>query len=274
MRPQTTTSSFAPSRRASRLAGRLKFAYECLVLYVALPLFGLLCLSWSLIATILYPLLPKTIGRRVGQFGIMAIFRWFVFVLKTSGIVHCDLSALDELRDERSLIIAPNHPCLLDVVLLTSRLPNVVCIMRADIWNNIFLGGGARLAGYIRNDSPTRMVRAAAAAVRSGDQLLIFPEGTRTQQAPINRFKGGFALIAKAAGVPVQTVFLETNSSFLSKGWPLFKKPSFPLIYRARLGERWEAGDEVKPFVAKLENYYKKTLGPSGACKWSEHQNQ
>ena len=98
--------------------------------------------------------------------------------------------------------------------------------MKAKIWDNPVLGGGARLAGYIRNDSPRGMVRQAASELRAGHSLLVFPEGTRTRSRPVNRFKGGFALIAKRAGAPVQTVFIETDSPFLGKGWPAFKRPA------------------------------------------------
>ena len=45
---------------------------------------------------------------------------------------------------------------------------------------NIFLGGGARLARYIRNDVGRGMVRDAVADLRDGNQLVLFPEGTRT----------------------------------------------------------------------------------------------
>lgn len=262
MRPDTTTSYLPASR--GPLAW-LMLAYEHFVLCSGFLLFGLVCLTWSLVATLLYPLLPRRIGAPLGQFVIMAVFRLFLLGLRASGIVKCDLTALDALRDERALIIAPNHPSLLDVVLLTSRLPRVVCIMKAEIWDNPFLGGGARLAGYIRNDSPGNMVSQAADATRAGSQLLVFPEGTRTVREPVNAFKGGFALIAKKAGAPVQTVFIESNSPFLSKGWPLFKKPAFPLTYRASLGRRFEVHGDTQDFVAQLESYYCRSLSQGGA---------
>jgi 1-acyl-sn-glycerol-3-phosphate acyltransferase len=247
----------------------LRLAYEYFVLYAGLLFFSLLCLGWSLLASLLALLLPRRIGVPLGQRVIMAGFRGFIFVLNASGIVKCDLRSLDVLRHERSLIIAPNHPALIDVVLVASRLPHIVCIMKADIWDNPLLGGGARLAGYIRNDSPASMVRLAAAAARNGSQLLVFPEGTRTLQSPINEFKGGFGLIAKTAGVPIQTVFIETNSPFLGKGWPLLKKPDFPLIYRARLGQRFEVQGNVKTFVAELEGYYRQQLDAQQHCQSS-----
>lgn len=262
MRPITTVTWPASSRRVNRVLTWLKHPYEYMVFYGGLLLFGLSAVIWSVAATVSYLLLPRRLGAPLGQFTIMAIFRGFLFVLQASGIVKCDLSALDALRQERSLIIAPNHPSLLDVVLVVSRLPNVVCITKGEIWDNLFLGAGARLAAYIRNDSPLGMIRLGAAEVRAGRQLLVFPEGTRTQRKPVNHFKGGFALIAKTTRVPVQTVFIETNSLFLSKGWPLFRKPAFPLIYRATLGQRFEVADDVKTFVADLECYFQKTLTP------------
>jgi 1-acyl-sn-glycerol-3-phosphate acyltransferase len=86
-----------------------------------------------------------------------------------------DFSALDALRGEAPLVIAPNHPTMLDAILLISRLPRVVCITKASLWDNAFLGGGIRLAGYVRNDLPLPMIRRAAAAVAAGSHLLIFP---------------------------------------------------------------------------------------------------
>jgi len=235
----------------------LKRLYEYFVLYAGLLLFALICLVWSLIATVLGPILPRRFGEPLGRFAIMAGFRFYIEMLRLSGIVKLDLSALDALRHERALIIAPNHPSMIDVVLIASRLPNLVCIMKASIWDNLLLGGGARLAGYIRNDAPVNMVRLAADEVRKGTPLLIFPEGTRTVTSPVNDFKAGYGLIAKKAGAPIQTVFIDTNSRFLGKGWPLFKLPEFPLHYRIELGERFHAEDEVKPLITRMEEYYR-----------------
>jgi 1-acyl-sn-glycerol-3-phosphate acyltransferase len=265
MRPTTTASWPASSRRANKVLTWLKLPYEYLVLYGGLSLFASSIFMWSAVAAVLCPLLPRRLGSRLGRFTIMALFRAFIGVLQASGIFKFDLSALDSLRDEHALIIAPNHPSLLDAVLVVSRLPQVVCIMKAEIWDNLILGGGARFAEYIRDDRPYAMVRSAVAAVSAGNQLLIFPEGTRTRQKAGHRFKGGFALIAKTAGVPVQTVFIETNSPFLGKGWPLYRKPSFPLIYRVRLGRRFEVEGNIKAVVADFERYYHEmqVAGPS-----------
>ena len=229
--------------------------------YGVFAVFAASCLIWSLPAGLLYHVLPRRAGARLGQFAIMAGFRWFVGVMKATGALRCDLTPLDALRDAGPLIIAPNHPSLLDVVLIVSRLPRVVCIAKPAIWDNPLLGGGARLAAYVRNDAPHTLVRRAAETVAQGRQLLVFPEGTRTADPPVDRFKGGFALVARRAGAPVQTVFLESDTSFLGKGRPLFERPRAPIVYRVRLGRRFEVRGDAQAFADELEAYFRAELG-------------
>ena len=237
-----------------------RLAYEYLVFYLGSVYFGTGCVLVSLVSAALHPLVPDELGARLGRWMTGLHFRGFLALLRASRLVRIDLAALDDVRGERSIILAPNHPSLLDAVLIISRLPQTACIMKADIWDSFFLGGGARLSGYIRNDSPINLVRLSTKELRAGHQLLVFPEGTRTRTHPINSFKGGFALMAKKSGAEVQTIFIETNSPFLSKGWPTLKKPEFPLIYRVRLGKRFRVTGDVKAVVAELESYYRQEL--------------
>lgn len=237
--------------------------YEYFWLYFGLIYFGIATITCTVVCTALYPLLSQKIGMQLGRAIIGMLFRSLLAMLRASGVVKLDLTALDELRKDKGVIIAANHPSILDAGLIISRVPDVACIMKAAIWNSIILGGGvARLARYIRNDSPRKMIRRATEELRSGQRLLVFPEGTRTRHKPINSFKGGFALIAKQSAAPLQTVFIETNSSFLCKGWPILKKPRMPLVYRVRLGKRFQFSGDTRAFIAELERYYQQTLGP------------
>lgn len=244
------------------VATGLRSLYEYFVLFGSLAIFGVLALMYAVLGGVLYPLLPRRFGARLGRLIMTCLTRAFIGIIKSSGIVKCELSALDTLSEDRAIVIALNHPSLIDTVLVGSRLTNIVCIMKADIQDNILFGGGARLAGYICNDSPGNMVRAAIAELKLGSQLLVFPEGTRTTEQPVNEFKRAFALIAHKADAPVQTVFIETNTQFLGKDWPLFKKPQFPLTYRVTLGKRFEVSDDTKSFVVDLENYFREQLAP------------
>jgi 1-acyl-sn-glycerol-3-phosphate acyltransferase len=260
MRLSTPAPSTAASPRFHRICALIRLPYEYFVLYGGLLLFTAFFFTWSAAATLIYPLLPRSVGTRFGRYVVMLMFRSYLAVLKATGLFRFELGALDALRGEGALIIAPNHPSLIDAVLIGSRLPRIVCIMKAGIQDNPILGGGARLAAYIRDDLPLNMIRSATFALRGGNQLLMFPEGTRTRPYMRCLFKGGYALIAKTARVPVQTVIIETNSMFLGKDWPLFRKPTFPVVYRARLGRRFEVDGDVKVAVAEMQRYHRDAL--------------
>ena len=230
--------------------------YEYLVVYLGVTWLGILCLAWTPIALIIYPLLPERWGRSLGRYAIMAVFQLYLASLSASRRFSFDLEALDVLRSEPSLILAPNHPSLLDAVMVMSRLPNVACVLKADLMNNIFLGAGARLARYIRNEPLRRMVQLATQDFDCGSHLLLFPEGTRTTSSPVNPLKGSIGLIAHKAQVPVQTILIETDSQYLSKGWSLFRKPPMPIHYRVRLGRRFDPPQHTQRFMAELEHYF------------------
>ncbi|MDJ0389527.1 lysophospholipid acyltransferase family protein [Roseomonas sp. E05] len=238
--------------------------------YGLLLLFAVMCLLWSLPAALLHRLLPASAGRPLGQWGISRGFRLFLGAMRLTGVLRCDLSALDALRGERGLIITPNHPSMLDAVLVTSRLPRVVCITKASLWDNPLLGGGVRLAGYVRNDATQRMIRDAAAALQEGRQLLIFPEATRSPPgagedaglvtpAP-GPFSRSFAVIARRAGAPVQTVVIESETPYLRKGWPVLRRPPLPLRCRVRLGPRFLPDGRAEELCGAVECCLRQSL--------------
>ncbi|MEO8408725.1 MAG: lysophospholipid acyltransferase family protein [Oxalobacteraceae bacterium] len=235
-------------------------AYDYLVCCVGLVWVGLLLLLWSLLALVLYPLLPVRLARALGRRAIMTVFRLTLAALTLSGRFHFDLRELDALRNDKPLIIAANHPSLWDVVLIASRLPDVACIMKADILSNIFLGGGARLARYISNASPRKMVVLAVQDLQCGSHLLLFPEGTRTVRRPIGPLRASIGVIAQRAKAPVQTVLIETDSPFLRKDWPLFKKPRLPMTYRVRVGKRFPPPENSAALMAELSRYFASQL--------------
>ena len=231
-------------------------------LYIGLSYLGLICLLWGAPAIVLHPLLPRRLGRPLGRRAAAVGFTSYLIFLRLIGACRFDLSGLDALRNEREgLILAPNHPGLLDAVMVLSKFPDVACIMKSTLMDNLFLGGGARLAGYIRNEPPLRMIRQAVQELRGGSHLLIFPEGTRTVRPPINPCRSSIGLIAARAKAPVQTLLIEADVPFLSKGWPLFRCPqAWPVTFRISLGKRFAPPADPVQFGVELEHYFTAAL--------------
>lgn len=237
-------------------------------MYVSLVVFALVCLTWTLVALPLYLVLPRGRGTRIGRAGIQHGFAFYAFWLRLLRVYDLDLKSIDTLAGQGPMILAANHPSVIDAILMVTRHPNVVCIMKSTIMNNVLLGAGARLAGYIRNDPPRRMVREAIEALGQGAVVLIFPEATRTLEFPVNPFLASVGLIAKLAQAPVQTLLVETDSPYLSKGWGLFRIVPLPIRYRVRLGTRFPAPEDARAFDRDLEAYYRDALATAPQARW------
>jgi 1-acyl-sn-glycerol-3-phosphate acyltransferase len=240
----------------------LRRLVQSVIFYVLLLHLAMMSLTWNFIAFVLYPLLPRANGQLVGRAAIASVYRGFWTCAQALGLMHIDYKSLDALRNDAGLIIAANHPSMLDALLVVARVPRGICIMRAGLMRNPFLGAGARLARYIRNDPPRGMIRSAVTNLRAGGQLVLFPEGTRTVDKPINPFRPGMTLIAHLAQVPIQTVIIESQSPYLGKGWPIWRTPEFPVVFSARLGERFAPEADHQALLKRIEAYFAEELRP------------
>jgi 1-acyl-sn-glycerol-3-phosphate acyltransferase len=235
------------------------------MLQLQLLLLGVISLAWNLAASVLYWVLPRATGRRIGRAAIAYGYRGYWAAIRPLGMLRLDADVLDTLRDEPGLLIVANHPSLLDAMMVVARLPRSACVMKSSLMRNPFLAAGALLARYIPNDSAHVMIRRAVADLRAGGQLVMFPEGTRTTRAPLNAFQPGFALIAKHAQAPVQTLFIDTTSPYLGKGWPLWRLPPLPIVFSVRLGRRFEPRADHRELMREVEACFVAGVAPPGA---------
>ena len=234
--------------------------FQVVLFYVLLLHLGAMSLTWNMVCMLLYPFLTRDQGVVVGRAAISSVYRGFWACAQWLRLMRIDYKALDVLDKDAGLIIAANHPSMLDAMLVVARVPRGICIMRSSLMRNPFLGAGARLARYIRNDPPRGMIRSCVANLKAGGQLVLFPEGTRTVHPPINPFRPGITLIAQMAHVPIQTVLIEAQSPYLGKGWPIWRTPQFPVVIRVRLGRRFEAGSDHAGLLRELEQYFASEL--------------
>lgn len=206
------------------------------------------------------------IPNSTGQDLIRQLFaNWIRFSIRI-GIIELTLPDEERLRAIRGTILAPNHPSILDAVFLLSIVPRTVCVMRANLTSDIFLGGAARLAGYVPNDRGSALVRHGVEKIVAGENLLIFPEGTRTRNEELNPFKHGFALVATKTGAPIQTIFIEREGRYLSKGVSFFTYSPPPYRFRIHLGEvvRPAADESAHALSERLERYFRERLENTG----------
>jgi 1-acyl-sn-glycerol-3-phosphate acyltransferase len=242
------------SLRAAALGG-----YAYIAMCIGLGSLALICLL-SLPFALVFLCLPAALRVPWSRWMISTSFAFYLWLLKRLCFVELDHLALQSLKGADPVIVAANHPSLLDAVILLSCLPNGVCVMKAQLQNNLLFGPFARLSGYINNTDPMKLIKQSCDELAGGAQLLIFPEGTRTLEFPVNSFGKTTAMIACRSGVPVQTVFIKFSSPYLGKKWPLLQKPRLPLSIHVSLGEKFSPTSNAVALTQQLEAYYRQHL--------------
>ena len=149
-------------------------------------------------------------------------FEIFIWVVKLLGLVARLLIGLRtsgrELLPLRGpLIVAPNHQTVLDGFLVCSQLPvrllrSIFIVGAPEYFATPLLSWLARSANLIPVDPDANLVgalRLAATGLRDGRVLLLFPEGERTLDGEVVRFRRGAAVLASRLRVPIVPVAID-----------------------------------------------------------------
>ena len=99
---------------------------------------------------------PELATRRCRRL-IQLSFQGFVGFITVMGVFTWSASKRELLARPGQLIVA-NHPTLLDIVFLIAMIPNATCIVKSELYRNIFTRGPVSRAGYVANDTPEKLV--------------------------------------------------------------------------------------------------------------------
>jgi 1-acyl-sn-glycerol-3-phosphate acyltransferase len=181
-------------------------------------------------------------------------------------LVHCEFDGFEDSAAWKGSIVCANHPSILDAICFFWKIPGIGCVVGANPWSNPLLSLPARLADFVPRDPALRMLKECRQRLLRGENILLFPEGTRTTRGALNPFHDGPALLAVKAHAPIRTVFIETNSLFLGKGYSFFKPTAEPIVFRFSVGEIFRPGsaETARDLARRLESYYRQNLGRDG----------
>lgn len=220
---------------------RLDYLWRLLGTGLSFALFGI---GGLVLATSVFPAINLCITdpvRRVAlaQRTVHRAFRVFVRFMVVMGVIRLDASGVQTLRDDRGVLIAANHPSLLDVVLLMSLMDRAQCVVKHQIWNNPFMRGVVKAANYVRNDDdPEKLVADCSRLLAEGNNLIIFPEGSRTVTGRPLHLQRGLANIAVRSGSSIRIATITCVPPSLRKGEKWYRIPSSPSTFTIRVHER------------------------------------
>jgi 1-acyl-sn-glycerol-3-phosphate acyltransferase len=153
-------------------------------------------------------------------------FRFFIGLMRSLRIFHFEFSAEAQLKHCQGQIIIANHPSLIDVVALIAMTPNADCVVKAQLFRNPFMRGVITSTGYISNSDPDKLLDDCAASLRAGNNLIIFPEGTRSTPGQPLQFQRGAANIALRSGRGYLALSICCQPSTLTKQEQWYNVPA------------------------------------------------
>jgi 1-acyl-sn-glycerol-3-phosphate acyltransferase len=180
--------------------------------------FFVLFVAAVMMATLFLVSLPVMFVTRSGDLPIWLARRvWSPLGLWCAG-ARLELSPLPALGDG-PVIFASNHESALDIWALFIGIPRLIrFIAKQELFELPVFGWYMRIGGHVPVDRSNRAhavssLRRAAALVRGGTSVIVFPEGTRSRTGRIQAFKKGPFVVAKEAGVPVVPVAISGSGA-------------------------------------------------------------
>lgn len=211
-----------------KMLRRLERGWRVIAKTVSFAVFGAGSLLIAAVVSPVCRLWPGTRERKVDRIR-MAIhhsFRFFIWFMESLRVIEkVRFTGLERLRTGGPYLIIANHPTLIDVVALISRLPPVDCVVKKDHWNNFFTHGVVSSADYIPNDGGAGIVVEAVRRIGQGHSLLLFPEGTRSPRGGLGEFSRGFAQIAVRTDCVVVPVTIRCEPPMLMKNEKFLSVP-------------------------------------------------
>lgn len=122
----------------------------------------------------------------------------------------------------RTYVIISNHQSVLDILFINSLGFRYKWISKIENIRVPFLGWYIIMADYItvnRGDelSKTKMLEKSYMCLRRGISIMIFPEGTRSQDGEIGFLKRGAFQLALEANVPILPIVIDGTGDILPK---------------------------------------------------------
>jgi 1-acyl-sn-glycerol-3-phosphate acyltransferase len=192
---------------------------------------------------------------RAGWFAHWCARTWSRLILVTSG-VRVRVVGMERLEPGKTYVFVANHQSLYDIPILFWSLPYQLRIIAKESLGNIpFLGWHLRRTGHMLVDRrhPGRKIFTWASRLSAnGLSLIVFPEGTRSRDGRVARFKGGSFYLALEAELPVVPISVVGSRHVMLRGRVTSYPGDVRLVIHEPIDTRGLAGTDPKEFGERV----------------------
>ena len=167
--------------------------------------------------------MDKATKQRKVRNAIQGLCRFYVDLMQFLGLMNYVVEG-PRPKSPSGLLVICNHTMLIDALFALAYVENLCCVVKASLVHNPFTRVPVKLAGYLANNDE-RLVDLASAKLHGGENILIFPEGTRNQYDLQLDFKRGASNIAVISQAPILPIVLCCMPRALGKGEKWYQLP-------------------------------------------------
>jgi len=173
--------------------------------------------AWTTLLADLPPATDPVLGRLLEPRPVATRLLWLTSRVLGRLVARVEVEGLDHLPARGPYLLCPNHQGFFDPLLLCSVLPyhvfrQMFVVGAAEYFQTPFTRWLARQVNLVPVDADSALVsamQAGAFGLSHGRVLLLFPEGERSIDGTVKRFKKGAPILAAHVGVPIVPVALK-----------------------------------------------------------------
>jgi 1-acyl-sn-glycerol-3-phosphate acyltransferase len=191
-----------------------------------------------------------------GYFAHWCARMWSRLILATTG-VSVEVSGLDRLDPHGTYVFVANHQSFYDIPVLFWSLPQQLRIIAKESLGSFpFIGWHLRRTGHMlvdrRRPDRSKIFGWAARLTRNGLSLIVFPEGTRSADGRVGKFKGGSFYLALEAGLPVVPLSVVGSRHVMLKNRLATYPGHVRLVVHDVIDTRPLAGSDPREFAERV----------------------
>ncbi|MEN2997741.1 MAG: lysophospholipid acyltransferase family protein [Brevinematia bacterium] len=140
----------------------------------------------------------------------------------TLTFTRVEISGLENLESGKNYIVTANHQSAFDILVLSAKLPlQIRWVSKESVFRIPIIGQFMRLMGYIpipREKLKESVSLMKKMATKTDGSPTIFPEGTRSEDGRLQKFKRGFVILARTTKLDVLPVVIKGTIEIMRKG--------------------------------------------------------
>jgi 1-acyl-sn-glycerol-3-phosphate acyltransferase len=161
----------------------------------------------------------------IGDIGpLYRVAMWITNAGVRAAGIKMEITGLEHVPSGRSCIFMCNHVSNLDPPVVLPLLPGRSSVLlKKELMKIPILGLAMRMAKFVpvdrgnRREAAEASVAAAAAALKSGLNIVIFAEGTRSKDGRLAAFKRGPFYLAMETGAPIVPIVISGTQTMMRK---------------------------------------------------------